>query len=225
LPRAERVFSVLNVRSVAAEDLSGRARIRDAAVRLFAREGFGVPVRAVAADAGVSPALVIHHFGSKDALREECDAHVLRTVRELGTRSLLGGPAEMLAELAAVDDYAPLAGYLVQALLAGGPLATALLDAMAADAEVYLDQAVAAGRLRSSHDPAARARFLVAIEVGALLVHLRWHPVEGGDLGAALRAYAETATLPALELYTEGLLADSAVLDAYLATRTQRGQP
>lgn len=203
------------------EDLSTRARIREAAVRRFALDGFGVPVRALATDAGVSAALVIHHFGSKDGLRDECDAYVLRTLRELQQRSVVGAaPADMLAELAAVEEHAPLAGYVVQALLAGGDLAVAFLEAMAADAEVYLEEAVAAGTIRPSRDPAARARFLVSVGLGALLVHLRWHPVKDGDLGAALRHYADVAALPGLELYTEGLLADSGALDAFLASRS-----
>jgi AcrR family transcriptional regulator len=217
---------VLNVRSVPSEDLSGRARIRDAAVRLFAREGFGVPVRAVAAEAGVSPALVIHHFGSKDALREECDRAVLRDLREAETRAVVGAsPADLLAELASVEEYGPMSAYIVQALLAGGELATTFLDSMVADAETYLAEAVAAGTIKPSRDPAARARFLVSVGVGALLVHLRRYPVRDGDLGAALRHYADLAALPALELYTEGLLTDRGVLDAYLAARTERGTP
>ena len=52
-----------------AEDLTTRARIRDAAIGLFGRDGFGpATVRAVASAAGVSPGLVIHHFGSKAGL-------------------------------------------------------------------------------------------------------------------------------------------------------------
>ena len=209
-----------------AEDLSTRARIREAAVRRFALDGFGVSVRALAADAGVSAALVIHHVGSKDALRDECDAHVLRTLRDLQQRSVVGAaPAALLAELAAVEEHAPLAGYVVQALLAGGDLAIAFLDAMAADAEVYLEEAVAAGTIRPSRDPAARARFLVSVGLGALLVHLRWHPVRDRDLGAALRHYADVPALPGLELNTEGLLADRGALDAYLADRNPGAAP
>ncbi len=64
------------------EDLTTRARIRDAAVLRFGREGFGASVRTVAADAGVSPGLVIHHFGSKDGLRAACDEYVLRAAAE-----------------------------------------------------------------------------------------------------------------------------------------------
>ncbi len=210
---------MLNMRS-ADKDRTARARIRDAAVRCFGSHGFAVSVRTLAAEAGVSPALVIHHFGSKEALRAECDDHVRRVIREAETDSLIrAAPGELIAQLATVEQYAPAAGYMVQALLAGGDLATALLDQMVSDAEEYLQEAVDAGRLRPSRDPAARARFLVNLGLGALLVHLRRNPPAAGDLGAALRSYAEQNTLPALELYTEGLLTDSSLLDAYLAAR------
>jgi len=200
-------------------DVTARARIRDAAVRRFGIDGFGAPVRAIAADAGVSPGLVIHHFGSKEALRAVCDEHVLRVLREAKTESLVkAAPADMITQLAtADDDYAPLVGYLMQALFAGGELATAFLDRLIDDAEDYLRAAVDAGRIRPSRNPAARTRFLAHAGVGALLVHLRLHPPTGGDYRATLRAYLDRNALPMLELYTEGLFTDSGMLDAYLA--------
>jgi AcrR family transcriptional regulator len=214
------MFRVLNMRSVPAatgSDVTARARIRDAAIRRFAGEGFGAPVRAIAADAGVSPGLVIHHFGSKEALRAVCDEHVLRAIRAAKAQTIAGPPGDMLVQLAGLDEYAPLAGYLVQALLAGGELASHFLDRLTEDAEAYIEEGVAAGRVRPSRDPAARARFLARAGVGGLLVYLRQHPPAGGDFRATLRAYTEEVALPALELYTEGLFADSGLLDAYLA--------
>jgi AcrR family transcriptional regulator len=211
---------LLNVRSVAEEDLTGRARIRDAAIRRFGADGFGASVRVIAADAGVSPGLVIHHFGSKDGLRAACDEHVLRLIREAETEAFTNsGPAEWLAQLSVLDEFAPGVGYLVQTLLAGGNLAATLLERMTRDAEVYLADAVAAGTMKPSRDPAARAAFLVDVGIGAVLSFIRRHPPVDGDYRATLRRYAEANSLPALELYTEGLLADSSVLDAYLQYR------
>jgi AcrR family transcriptional regulator len=172
-------------------------------------------VRAIAADAGVSPGLVIHHFGSKDALRAACDDHVLRTIREAETEAITG-PGDLLGYLSQLDDYAPLVGYLVQALLAGGDLAATLLARMTKDAEGYLADAVTAGRVKPSRDPAGRAAFLVDVGIGAVLAFVRRHPPVDGDYAAVLRAYAAANSLPALELYTDGLLADSSILDAYL---------
>ena len=220
--------SLLNVRSVAVgpEDFTARARIRDAAVRRFGAEGFGASVRAIAADAGVSPGLVIHHFGSKDALRAACDEHVLRLIREAETDAFTAsGPIDLVRELAELDDYAPLVGYLVQAFQTGGDLAAALLTRMTADAEAYLGDAVAAGRMRPSRDPAARAAYLVDVGVGALLSFVRRNPPVDGDYRPTLRAYAEANSLPALELYTEGLLTDATMLDAYLQLRETGTQP
>ncbi len=46
-----------------AADLTARARIREAALRHFAEEGYErATIRAIAATAGVSPGLVRHHF-------------------------------------------------------------------------------------------------------------------------------------------------------------------
>jgi TetR/AcrR family transcriptional regulator, regulator of cefoperazone and chloramphenicol sensitivity len=201
-------------------DLTARARIRDAAIRRFGAEGFGASVRAVAADAGVSPGLVIHHFGSKDALRAACDEHVLRMIREAETEAFTqSSPGEWLAQLAVLDEFAPMVGYLVQTLLAGGDLAATLLERMTKDAEVYLADAVTAGTMKPSRDPAARASFLVDVGIGAVLAFVRRHPPVDGDYRATLRSYAETNALPALELYTQGLLTDSSLLDSYLRYR------
>ncbi len=201
-------------------DLTARARIRDAAIRRFGADGFGASVRAVAAEAGVSPGLVIHHFGSKDGLRAACDEHVLRVIREAKTETLVKpGPGDVISQLAALDGYAPLVGYLVQALLAGGDLAVALLEQATADAEEYLREGVEAGTVRPSRDPAARARFLAHVGMGALLVHVRLHPPRDGDFRPVLRSYMDAMALPALELSTEGLLTDRSMLDAFLAYR------
>jgi AcrR family transcriptional regulator len=69
-----------------------RVAIRDAAVRLFAHAGYaGTSVRDIAADAGVDPALVIRHFGSKEQL-------FLDTMRLEFDHFDLDGPLETLGE-------------------------------------------------------------------------------------------------------------------------------
>jgi AcrR family transcriptional regulator len=59
-------------------DLTAQARIRDAAMDLFARQGFGASIRAIADAAGVSSALITHHFGTKEALRRAVDDAVIQ---------------------------------------------------------------------------------------------------------------------------------------------------
>lgn len=52
-------------------DLASVARIRQAALRLFATQGVSsTPLRAIAAEARVTVGLIPHHFGSKNGLRD-----------------------------------------------------------------------------------------------------------------------------------------------------------
>lgn len=68
-----------------------RAAIEAAARTLFAEHGFErTSVRGIAAEAGVDPALVIRHFGSKEAL-------FLRTLdTSLGIGAVIDGPIETM---------------------------------------------------------------------------------------------------------------------------------
>ena len=76
LIRAVRLFHTMNMSSDPA-DLTAAAAIRIAAMELFAERGYAdVTIRQIAAAAGVSPALVIHHYGSKDKLRAVLDERV-----------------------------------------------------------------------------------------------------------------------------------------------------
>ena len=60
------------------DDRTARARIRDEALRLVAERGpDAVTLRDIANAAGVSPALLIRHYGSKDGLVEIVANHVV----------------------------------------------------------------------------------------------------------------------------------------------------
>ncbi|MEU7745084.1 helix-turn-helix domain-containing protein [Nonomuraea sp. NPDC049158] len=66
------------------EDLTARARIRDAALRHFGEHGFErATIRGIAETAGVSSGLVRHHFGSKEALRDACDDYLAKLIRRI----------------------------------------------------------------------------------------------------------------------------------------------
>ncbi|SPL95857.1 Transcriptional regulator, TetR family [[Actinomadura] parvosata subsp. kistnae] len=70
------------MRPISEEDLTTRARIRDAAMTLFAEQGVkATTIRGIAEAAKVSPGLVQHHFGTKEALRLACDEYVLTYIR------------------------------------------------------------------------------------------------------------------------------------------------
>jgi AcrR family transcriptional regulator len=196
-----------------------RAAIRDAAIARFARDGFGVGLRTIAADAAVSPALIVHHFGSKDGLRAACDEHVLAVIAEQKTAAMApsGGPAAAFAAMAQIDELAPIVGYAMQAIGSGDASAATFLDTFAADAEAWMADAVAAGVIKPSRDEKARIRYLTLVGFAAPLLDMRLHPpAEPGDLGTAIRGYLDRYGLAALELFSQGLYTDHRMLDAYL---------
>jgi AcrR family transcriptional regulator len=197
---------------------STAVRIRDAAIARFGRDGFKAGLRAVAADAGVTAGLVVHHFGSKDGLRRACDAYVLAVIRSEKMKATTGSAAGMIAQLAEVEQFAPLAMYSLRSMQAGGELATAFIEQMVRDAEDYLAAGVQSGTIKPSRDPAGRARYLAYQGMGSLLLWVTLHPgfTEVDDFRKALREISDETTLPALELFTEGLFADRSMLDEYL---------
>lgn len=204
-----------------ADDLTAVARIRDAAIEQVGQHGFSVGLRAIAKAAGVSAALVIHHFGSKEGLLRACDDHILEQIRESKTESLRSADAtSWLSRMAEIDSYAPLMAYLVRSMQSGGDLAKTFWQRMIDNAEGYLEEGVRAGTLKPSRDPRARAKFLPIMSGGGFLLYLQMHD-SPTDLRAVLRDYAEDMMLPALELYSHGLMADSSMYEAFVAQREQ----
>ena len=72
-------------------------------------------MRAIAEAAGVSPGLVIHHFGSKDGLRKACDDYVAEEIRSEKSQAIQStDAATWQAQVAEIESYAPLMAYLVR---------------------------------------------------------------------------------------------------------------
>lgn len=204
-----------------ADDLTTTARIRDAAIRQFGEHGFGTGVRAIATAAGVSAGLIIHHFGSKDGLRKACDDHIVEQIRSAKSESIQSSdPATWFAQMAEIEDYAPMMAYLVRSMQSGNDLAKSLWHRMIENTEQYLEAGVQAGTLKPSRDPKARARYLGMMGGGGFLLYLQLHD-NPTDVRAVLRDYAEDMVLPALEVYTNGLMTDSTMYDAFVAKREQ----
>lgn len=205
---------MLNMRSA---DLTTVARIRDAAIDQFGSRGFDVGVRAIAEAAGVSPGLIIHHFGSKEGLRKACDDHIAEEIRSEKSEALRSSDAATwLGQMAEIESFAPMMAYLVRSMQTGGELGKALWRTMVTNTEAYLADGVRAGTIKPSRDPAARAKYLAMVGGGAFLLYLQLHDTPT-DLRAVLRDYSRDMVLPALELYTEGLLTDSTMFDTFLA--------
>ncbi|MFC0547909.1 TetR/AcrR family transcriptional regulator [Kutzneria chonburiensis] len=157
---AERLFNFLNKLTVgpgrgepgvmhSSDDLKARARIRDAALLRFGRDGFaGTPVRRIAADAKVSAALVVHHYGSKQGLIEACDAHAMAAARE-------------------AEDNGPTLSYLARAMVERPAETAEMFDEMVAVTERTLAERGA----RPVDDPRLRAVVLVCMELGGFALH------------------------------------------------------
>ena len=204
-------------------DLTATARIRDAAIEQFGEHGFGVGLRSIAEAAGVSAALVIHHFGSKDGLRKACDNYIAEEIRSDKSEAMRSKePGTWFAQLAEIESYAPMMAYLVRSMQSGGELAKMLWRRMIDDAETYLEEGVRAGTVKPSRDPRSRARYLAITGGGGFLMYLQMHDTPT-DLRAVLRDYARDMLLPSLEVYTEGLMANSTMYDAFL-TRAEQGE-
>ena len=199
------------------DDLTATARIRDAAIEQFGEHGFDVGLRVIAKAAGVSAALVIHHFGSKDGLRKACDDFVAESIRATKSETIQStDPASWLAQLADIESFAPLMAYLVRSMQSGGELAKMLWRNMIDNVEQYMDEGVRAGTVKASRNPKARAKFLAMAGGGSFLLYLQMHD-NPGDMRTVLHDYAQDMVLPALEVYTHGLMTDSTMYDAFVA--------
>jgi AcrR family transcriptional regulator len=169
-------------------DLTAKARIRDAAMNLFAAEGVAASsMRAVARAADVSPGLIVHHFGSKQGLIRAVDETVLARINlalsevpiEGSADDVIEGRAEVVA--AFLRSQPVLCDYLGRALSERTEASAELfhrLFAFAAKDERLID----AGVLRADTDPFWRAMHQVVLVIGPLLLRPLIERELGGDL-------------------------------------------
>jgi AcrR family transcriptional regulator len=198
-------------------DKTAIARIRDAAIEQVGERGFDVGLRTIAEAAGVSAALVIHHFGSKEGLLKACDEYIAEEIRSGKSEAMQShDAASWLAQVAEIESFAPMMAYLVRSMQSGGDLAKAMWRRMIDNAESYLEEGVRAGTIKPSRDPKARAKYLAFTGGGGFLLYLQMHD-NPTDVGAVLRDYGDDMVLPALEVFTEGLMADPTMYDAFVA--------
>lgn len=180
--------------------------MRDAALELFAAHGEDrVTMRQVADLADVSPALVVHHFGSKAGLREAVVEHVRAWMDELFDLSTDTGLAEdmqagewsSIGEVLqqALPEGSPVIPYLRRLLMTGDPVATQLLrDWHRRTVEIFRAWD-AAGKLIAGPDPETRAALAMSSDLGTLFLADHWHQVLGFDPlhGAGLARWADEA--------------------------------
>lgn len=175
------------------DDRTTRAVIRDEALRLFADRGpESVTVRQIAEAAGVSAGLVVHHFGSKDGLRQEVDGYVLAVFEamlgeltdESGAELLDPGTgASSLSEAFTrhLPAGSPLPGYLRRLLLSDTDVGRQLFQRLFELSRAALNGLAAAGLAAPGREPAVRAAFLLANDLAVFLLRDRLAEVLGSD--------------------------------------------
>ncbi|MCL2783025.1 MAG: TetR family transcriptional regulator, partial [Propionibacteriaceae bacterium] len=157
-----------------ASDLTARARILDAAIVVFAEQGSTASVRAIAAAAGVSPALITHHFGSKETLKAECDERVLDAYTDVK----LAGIANPMATMSILDEsdavqaehIAVASSYMLRAFLDGGATAQHFYQRLLERIAEIMAVAAASGMVRPDCADDAHVRYLSASMLGFMLV-------------------------------------------------------
>lgn len=161
------------------EDLTARTRIRDAALRLFTECGIsGATIRGIAAVAGVSPGLVRHHFGSKEALRDACDAYALERLTRLQAEIFDEGQLDDQGFLFSIQPTVLLLqNYLVRSMMDGSDAAAAMFETAVQLGERWLERE----QIESS-DPRAFAAALVSMKLGVFLLHEQLSRVLGVDI-------------------------------------------
>jgi AcrR family transcriptional regulator len=165
-------------------DLTGRARVRDAALAEFAEHGMrGATIRSIAARAGVSPALVQHHFRTKDALRVACDDFVLGYLRSEVAEGLwdprLGDPHY----LERIYRSAPVVlRYLARSFVEGSGAAATVFDELVARTEQHLAHRRDLGTGESPADLRDQAVVLTAMRLGITVLHEHASRALGADI-------------------------------------------
>jgi len=203
-----------------AEDLTARARIRDAALRLFAERGLdGTTIRDIARAAGVSGGLIRHHFGSKDDLRAACDSYALDQIMRIKEQAVLEGQLANPAFMSAAHPTVLLTlRYLARSLVDGSPAAAAMFDEMVALGEAWLDQQHP-GQIP---DPRGYSAVLVAMQSGLFMMHSQLSRWLGADIFTPEGHLRLTTAL--IDFYSQPLLSPELAEQARAAVRDLQGQ-
>ena len=184
-------------------------------MRLFAERGAAaVTIRDVASAAGVSPSLVIHHYGSKEGLKKAADSRATGLVEvfvsELMDPSRSGASGTSLAAAFALrlEREPNLPGYIRRLLIDGGAPAESLFRGLLDATVSGLASLEDAQLVRPAVDRSLRAAFLLVNDLAAVILREQLLAVAGIDpLGPA---GLERWTAEVLDVYTNGVFVAAA---------------
>lgn len=165
------------------DDLTARARIRQAALAQFADVGFQkATIRSIAAEAGVSPGLLRHHFGSKEALRDAVDAYVMDEIRRANDDIAASSRTGTFAYSVDREALRPFQRYLSRALLDGSPAIATMFDQIAAMTTQWFTAADETRTDPPLTDDRTRGALYTAMVLGVPLLHEHLSRVLGVDI-------------------------------------------
>jgi AcrR family transcriptional regulator len=159
------------------QDLTAKARIRNAALDLFSRHGEDrVSLRAVAAEAGVAVGLVQHHFKTKRQLREAVDllvvdyfAQTLAEVPDAGSPSQTAAARDN-AVRQMLHDNPPVVNYVRRALLEQSDEHRHLMDVLVDLTSREVGALRKSGRASTKRRESTQVISVLAQQMGELLL-------------------------------------------------------
>jgi AcrR family transcriptional regulator len=170
-------------------DLAPRARIREAALRLYAEHGTqATSIRMVAEEAGMSAGAVMHHFKSKDELAEAVQHAVVAKIREVVSGVGLDQPPPVAARARRqafdqlIADNPFIAGYIRRVTLEGGEAGAALFTEAFELVRTEMQALVEANIARPLPDPEIGLVLYRAVN----LAHIVFGPLVEQMLGLSL---------------------------------------
>jgi AcrR family transcriptional regulator len=177
-------------------DLTTKARIRAAAMEVIAERGMArASVRAIADRAGVSAALVLHHYGSRQAVLDEVARWALQALHAMteraaraaaATSAFAGATQQRQAAMDLLLAQVPhLGDYLRQLLLEPSPDSVRWFVAAVEATALDLGEREQQGRARPSSDVPATATMLVLLSMAPLLLQPFLDAALGTDVSAA----------------------------------------
>ncbi len=182
-----------------------KERLIDIATKAFSESGFAATsLRSIAKLAGVSPALLVHHFGSRDGLIEQCIMRGLGLwVAEKQSFVDVSLSTALAQWQGAIDKHGPKLQFFRQVLLSGGPAADMLFRRMVQEAEIMIRTEQSKGKMRKTENVSdlalimslhGLAPLVLQDQVNSYLGGSFQDPVLGGRLAAAN-----------LEIYRKGI--------------------
>ena len=193
------------------EDLTARARIGEAAIGLFTKQGVEeTAILDIAKAAGVSGGLIRHHFGSKDGLRVACDTYVLSELVRFKLEALEKGKADPEFLVTFDARQVLLRRYFGRAMIDGSPAAASRFEETVDETEQwFIDQSDL-----DLADARACAAVMTAMTIGVLAMQDHIARTLGEDtrsprlqerIGLAYGDLYSPAVLPRPLLRREGL--------------------